>query len=327
MGQTDEGCPICKAEALREPDRCNHRVTRVECPACGTFAIDRMAELNLPEGPERAKLSAIVRENTLSNGQTLLLYQEQYPKSLPGYAALSTAAAIARFPRLVSERLDRALLNLARLSRHLGDRPGFKQSPRQLLFAMNETEHGFVMKALGAQGMVDFKGRATSEFELTPEGWNRVADLESGRLRSPRNPAFVAMWYGDPRSDTEKPSYMNELYENCIAPAIDEAGYRCDRADLAPHNDFIMDKVMGMIRAAPFIVADFTGNRGGVYFEAGFARGLGIEVTHTCRQSHFDDAHFDIKQVNSIVWDKPEQLGEKLMHRILGTLGRGPFKP
>ncbi len=33
-----------------------------------------------------------------------------------------------------------------------------------------------------------------------------------------------------------------------------------------------------------FMIADFTGHRGGVYFEAGFAHGLGIPVIWTCRE-------------------------------------------
>lgn len=78
-----------------------------------------------------------------------------------------------------------------------------------------------------------------------------------------------------------------------------------------------------MIRVAPFVVADFTGNRGGVYFEAGFARGLNIPVIHTCRKSRFDAAHFDIQQINTIVWEQPEELDEMLLHRIRGTLGEG----
>ena len=54
-----------------------------------------------------------------------------------------------------------------------------------------------------------------------------------------------------------------------------------------------MDKVLGDIRLSPFVVADFTEHRNGVYLEAGFARGLGLRVVHTCRKDHMDKAHFD----------------------------------
>jgi hypothetical protein len=39
------------------------------------------------------------------------------------------------------------------------------------------------------------------------------------------------------------------------------------------------------------------------------------------RPAHVELAHFDIKQVKTIRLDEPEKLGEKLLHRILGTLG------
>ena len=132
------------------------------------------------------------------------------------------------------------------------------------------------------------------------------------------------MWFGDDAL-VESTAFMAEFYTQHVKRAIEKAGYQGDRVDLTPHNDFIMDKIQAMIRVAPFVVADFTGNRGGVYFEAGFARGLGVEVIHTCRRTHFNDAHFDIKQINTIVWDAPADIDEQLYYRITNTLGPGPF--
>ena len=51
--------------------------------------------------------------------------------------------------------------------------------------------------------------------------------------------------------------------------------------------------------------SDFTGNRGGVYYEAGFAHGLGLPVIFMCRDG--DELHFDVRQYNCIFW-KPDQL-------------------
>lgn len=68
--------------------------------------------------------------------------------------------------------------------------------------------------------------------------------------------------------------------------------------DQVEHNEHIMDKILAMIRIAPFVVADFTHHRNGVYFEAGFAKGLGIPVVSCCRQDEFEKAHCDTKQLN-----------------------------
>ena len=120
---------------------------------------------------------------------------------------------------------------------------------------------------------------------------------------------------------------MDETFESAMEPAIKQAGYLVTRSDLMEHNDWIMDKVLGEIRRAPFVFADFTEHRNGVYLEAGFARGLGIPVIHTCREDHMDRAHFDTAQLNHVVWNKAEDLRTKLYHRIMGAIGPGPHPP
>jgi hypothetical protein len=157
---------------------------------------------------------------------------------------------------------------------------------------------------------------------VTPRGWAHFEKLTRG-ASAPENPAFVAMWFGG----TEEKSNMDDAFHKAIQPAIAQAGYIATRVDLAEHNDWIMDKVLGDIRLAPFVVADFTANRNGVYFEAAFARGLGIPVIHTCRQDHFGQAHFDTTQLNHIVWSTPAELRERLYNRIRGTIGLGPHSP
>ena len=137
------------------------------------------------------------------------------------------------------------------------------------------------------------------------------------------------MWYGTDEKKTENDlskADMKRVYDEGIEPAVVRAGYHATRVDLQPFNDFIMDQVFSSIRRAPFVVADFTGNRNGVYMEAGFARGLGIPVIHTCKKDHLDDAHFDVKQINHIVWTTEAELAEKLYYRIANTVGPGPFE-
>ena len=69
-----------------------------------------------------------------------------------------------------------------------------------------------------------------------------------------------------------------------------------------------MDRVLARIREARFVVADYTGNRGGVYYEAGFALGLGKLVIHSCLQEQLDSTdttaalHFDVKHLKILPW-------------------------
>jgi tRNA A37 threonylcarbamoyladenosine modification protein TsaB len=73
-----------------------------------------------------------------------------------------------------------------------------------------------------------------------------------------------------------------------------------------------------------FLVADFTGQRGSVYYESGFAHGLNIPVIYTCRQDWMEKAHFDTRQYNHIVWKDEQDLYTQLFNRIGRTIGWGP---
>ena len=64
----------------------------------------------------------------------------------------------------------------------------------------------------------------------------------------------------------------------------------------------INDKILADISRAQFVVADFTHHPNGVYFEAGFALGLGKLVIWRCRLDEFrpDRVHFDTQPYNHI---------------------------
>ena len=135
------------------------------------------------------------------------------------------------------------------------------------------------------------------------------------------------MWFNDK---------MNKVYNEIIVPACLDAGYQPVRVDRELYNGDITDKIISSVRTTAFTIADFSGNRGGVYYEAGFAKGLGKEVIMTCNKEWFDGnleenkkVHFDINHINNIVWDSDNmyQFKENLSNRIIATIGRGSFIP
>lgn len=155
--------------------------------------------------------------------------------------------------------------------------------------------------------------RTSGTYRVSAKG---LLHLE-GVSNSDSNIGFCAMWF----SEEVKP-----LWIQVIEPAIRLAGYEAIRIDSKQHNGKIDDEIMASIRASRFVVADFTGNRGGVYYEAGFAHGLGLPVIFMCREG--DELHFDVRQYNCIFW-KPDELveaQERVKNRILATLGQGPLK-
>ena len=145
--------------------------------------------------------------------------------------------------------------------------------------------------------------------KITPKGW---AYLESLRQPNPDSKkAFVAMWF-EPE--------MEKIYDGFIKKAIEDAGYEPIQIGRKEHNDDINDAIIGEIRSSKFVVADFTGNRGGVYYEAGFAYGLNIPVIYTCKKDQLKNVHFDVNHRNIIDWKDGDDLYEQLLKRIKATI-------
>jgi nucleoside 2-deoxyribosyltransferase len=143
------------------------------------------------------------------------------------------------------------------------------------------------------------------------KGWEKL-DRESGIDGTKREQGFVAMWFDES---------LREVFEKSIEPLSAETGFRMLRMDRKQFNDKICDQILKEIRRSRFVIADVTGHRQGVYFEAGFALGLGIPVIWTCRQSDLKDAHFDTRQYNHIVWKDGADLQAQLGDRIAATIG------
>jgi hypothetical protein len=151
---------------------------------------------------------------------------------------------------------------------------------------------------------------------LTVEGL--LAVEAGGASKSSSAQGFVAMWF-DPS--------LNEAWTNGFDPGIRAAGFQPFRIDNKDYVGGISDEIMAEIRRSRFVVADYTGHRGGVYFEAGFALGLGLIVIPTCRADEVPKLHFDIKHLNTLLWSTPAELAEGLNRRIRAVIGAGPDAP
>src|SRR6266576_4120836 len=110
-------------------------------------------------------------------------------------------------------------------------------------------------------------------------------------------------------------------------PGIRAAGFQPSRIDKKDYVGGITDEIMAEIRRSRFVVADYTGQKAGVYFEAGFALGLGLPVIPTCRAEEIGALHFDIKHLNTLTWTTPAELADRLAKRIRAVIGSGPNAP
>ena len=198
-----------------------------------------------------------------------------------------------------------------------------------------DQELDFLSDYMRDQGWIKKSGYNSYVFDALVEvlGYRHIEELETNPDSSQ---CFVALWF-DPS--------MEQAYEKGIKPAIEEAGFTPIRVDQEEYLGKVDDKIISEIKRSRFVVADFThkkadirdgkcdeteeghlrlGARGGVYYEAGFAEGIGLNVIPTCRSDMINDVHFDTRQLNHIVWSDVDELRERLENRILRVIGEGP---
>jgi hypothetical protein len=175
---------------------------------------------------------------------------------------------------------------------------------------------------LGEKKFVDIHeinqgGEVTYRCIPTIEGW-----VESQRQpNAESHKAFVAMWFDES---------VRELYDKVIRPAVEEdCHYKAVRIDRQESNGKIDDEIIAEIRESRFVIADFTGQRGGVYFEAGYAQGMGLQVVWLCRDNDLKNVHFDTRQFNHLVWNANNLplFRKRLANRVRATIGLGNWLP
>jgi len=117
------------------------------------------------------------------------------------------------------------------------------------------------------------------------------------------------------------------IYKKAITPVLRKLKIKQLRVDRIEHNDDIDDKIFSLIRECDLCIADLTYARPSVYYEAGFAWGLGRPVIYISRKDHLhpridDEAgnlrvHFDLQMKNIIPWTSPnETFKNRLLKRI-----------
>ena len=255
---------------------------------------------------------------------TWLVDQRRLGSRCPEVMNTSIETAARYRDLTVQQRVDRLLGFIAEQTPRIG--AAFSLNNQRITcaaMAWSEStdmeEVRFLLNYIVKHGWLEAEDSGPDRYILTIDGHARLAELEDKHTGSSR--AFVAMWF-DPS--------MNDAWERGIEPGIEDAGYRPIRIDKAEFNDRIDDEIIAEIRRSRFLVADFTQDgeraRGGVYYEAGFAHGLGLPVIFTCRKDVIDDGliHFDTRQYKHIAWETPEDLRKRLAERIAATIGDGP---
>lgn len=303
-------CPVCESSSNSFPS--GRDGDNVDCPRCGRYFIVRSALVNLknskPSQQQLANLSGWLRENP----EVII-----HTQNLDNLLALKSPT--------VSERAEKLMVEIEKYSSFIGEEVSisydktanhwlsisWSQNSDELIYLVEKfllNERNWVLDTL-----MFFSGKTV---RITPSGYAYLDQLRQGRGEGVQG--FCAMWFNET---------VTSIWTEVIEPAIADAGYRPVRIDKVNHNNRIDDEILAQIRRSRFVVADFTGDRGGVYFEAGFALGLGLQVIWTIRDDELEKVHFDNRQYNFLQWNHDDlpSFKKALQGRIEATLGLGPL--
>lgn len=258
--------------------------------------------------------SLLIKENTtLIKGEIFNLKWPIRNQTLTE-EVLKTLINSSDAPKTPKEKLDKLFLEIFKLQKSEGERfyigdHLFDEIFWTKLYFKNIYECNFYLKTLAEYDLIEVDLNATGAVQsvtITFKGLNYQIEITESGANS--NNCFVAMSFS---------KNMTEI-RDAIKLAITETGFHPLLIDEI-HFDSertINDEIIASIKQSKFCISDFTEQKDGVYFEAGFALGRGLKVIYTCKEEWFNQTHFDTNHFPHIIYSDPIELKEKLKFKI-----------
>lgn len=338
----DNSCPICGSTLQSEPKPSQHFAATVhQCPRCGQYRLSHHIQHDQRFDTAKHLISAWIRHQHKLGEYNPLVGQSD------GSGDWFDNLQRAGFPQGVSEKLDALLLAYADIVKDeyakIVKTQLYPFLPSEIAARdMNEVKG--LNEYLEQLGYVSCPGSNSCEhISVTAKGWFRINELRRASKLS--DSAFIAMWFDN----------CMDKYRQAVMEAVTYCGYNPIIIDEHEFNGFVMEQVISLIGRSRFLIADLScrpeiddaknpkvkqGVRGGVYWEAGIAYGMGKIVIQTCQSSDESKrrVHFDLDQYQTIFWREDEltpdirdltkpisnpNFAERLAQRIITTVGRG----
>lgn len=215
------------------------------------------------------------------------------------------------YPQNNFERIEKTLLNLSILYPKVGatihseNKTLFRVLYCESFIKNSSSEIIDTLLLLKEVGYLR-QGDTSTSFKISADGWKRLSEIS----QKDSNQGFIAIDF----------SMMDIAV--IIQNAVHICGYQDKIMNQHEHNKQIMPELLFQIRQSKFLIADLSNNNAGVYYEAGYAEGLGKEVIVCCKKKPEIDIHFDLKQKNTIFYtNEKNNLLFQLVRRIEATIG------
>lgn len=159
-------------------------------------------------------------------------------------------------------------------------------------------------------GIIDMIDEAIGAL-LNPIHETRQSEFQpSTEVRTVPGYAFIAMPMNS--SDPELEDVLDAIKEGAA-----RCGVQAERIDELESNERITDRILESICKAEFVIVDLTFSKPNVYFEAGYAHGIGKVPIYVARQGTV--LEFDLKDYPVLFFKNMKQLKDLLEKRLRGV--------
>ena len=298
-------CLLCGARAIVNQQEGAGRGI-YNCSLCGMYVVsDTIKELVKANSAELA--SFMVRRRLMELNEVVFFSFENNDEK--GYVNVTVKWALEQLPRGFSERMDSALLNLARKSTGYGSEVLIEKIENAALFHTGEISFAaldFMIDALEEKGWITkniyHSVGVSYKLVIKPEGWKRIDLLESGEV-----------------SDTVLLCAASAAGESGFEVAMQRAcrgqGYRLLTPDYSENVTTVSAALITQIKSAKIVACELSGESAVAYYAAGMAHGLGKPVIRLCKNMK-NPLPIETEQLNVLFWDDIAEAAQKLSHAI-----------
>lgn len=135
------------------------------------------------------------------------------------------------------------------------------------------------------------------------------AEIEQPRLISETQEGYAFVVMAIDKNDHQLVDVLEAIKE-----VAKEVGIAAERIDEAESNEQITPRILSSIRRAEYVIADLTNERPNVFYEAGYAEGVGKTPIYIARDG--TKLHFDVKDYPILTFRNMKELKEGLGRRI-----------
>ncbi len=291
-------CPVCKQSVEHFKDIEGPK-SEVQCNYCGEFVIEKSLQAILDSNQyNQLRIGSWIRKQNSSG-------------IIPELNAIDFANLISLKDKKINQKYE-LLLKYVYSEKTIQIQLADLNRLYLVLFWCEDIKefNMLLSKAVELNHLkLKFDGMSVKEYIITYDGKEFIENLG---LDNNSNKIFMAFHF------TEE---MKKEFESTIKRAvIDSSEGKLEAVRVSSsatdHDAKIDDELIGMIKSSKAVIADFTGNRTAVYYEAGFAMGLGIPVIWTCKKDDVDKLSFDTRQYPHIIWENEDDLYNQVVNRL-----------